>query len=61
MLQKPAPEDRTAIDEAIDRALAVVPLCLDGDLQGAMLKLHTQDKGAERASAASEASPAGKS
>jgi peptidyl-tRNA hydrolase, PTH1 family len=61
VLQKPAPEDRTAIDAAIDRALAVVPLCLTGDLQGAMLKLHTQDKGAERAGAASEAPPAGKS
>ena len=53
VLQKPAAEDRTAIDAAIDRALAVVPLCLAGDLQAAMLKLHTQDK--------SEAPPAGKS
>ena len=61
VLQKPAAEDRTAIDAAIDRALAVVPLCLAGDLQAAMLKLHTQDKGAERAGAASEAPPAGKS
>jgi PTH1 family peptidyl-tRNA hydrolase len=61
VLQKPSVEDRTAIDESIDRAVAVVPLCLAGDLQGAMLKLHTQDKGAERAGAASEAPPAGKS
>ena len=61
VLQKPSADDRTAIDESIDRALAVVPLCLAGDLQGAMLKLHTQDKGAERAGAASEAPPAGKS
>ncbi|HEV8094672.1 MAG TPA: aminoacyl-tRNA hydrolase [Burkholderiales bacterium] len=61
VLQKPSADDRTAIDESIDRALAVVPLCLAGDLQGAMLKLHTQEKGAERAGAASEAPPAGKS
>jgi len=44
VLHKPAPEERTLIDEAIDRALQVVPLCLAGDLQGAMLKLHTQEK-----------------
>jgi PTH1 family peptidyl-tRNA hydrolase len=61
VLQKPSAEDRTAIDESIDRAVAVVPLCLAGDLQGAMLKLHTQDKGAERAAAAPVAPPPGKS
>lgn len=44
VLQKPSPEDRTAIDGAIDSALQVLPLCLAGDLQGAMLKLHTKDK-----------------
>ena len=60
VLQKPSAEDRTAIDESIDRALAVVPLCLAGDLQGAMLKLHTPEKSAERAAAA-PAAPPGKS
>lgn len=44
VLQKPAPEERAAIDEMIERALQVVPMCLAGDLQGAMLKLHTQEK-----------------
>ncbi|MDA8109798.1 MAG: aminoacyl-tRNA hydrolase [Betaproteobacteria bacterium] len=44
VLHKPSPEDRAAIDGAIERALAVLPLCLAGDLQGAMLKLHTKDK-----------------
>jgi PTH1 family peptidyl-tRNA hydrolase len=44
VLGKPSPEDRTAIDGSIERALPVVPLCLAGDLQGAMLKLHTKDK-----------------
>ena len=60
VLQKPSTDDRTAIDESIDRAVAVVPLCLAGDLQGAMLKLHTQEKSAERAAAA-PAAPPGKS
>jgi peptidyl-tRNA hydrolase, PTH1 family len=44
VLQKPSPEDRAAIERAIDSASEVLPLCLAGDLQGAMLKLHTRDK-----------------
>lgn len=44
VLQKPAPDERAAIDGAIDKALAILPLCLAGDLQGAMLKLHTKEK-----------------
>jgi PTH1 family peptidyl-tRNA hydrolase len=41
VLHKPAQEDRAGIDAAIGRALEVLPLVLAGDLQGAMLKLHT--------------------
>ena len=41
VLHKPAQEDRAEIDAAIGRALEVLPLVLAGDLQGAMLKLHT--------------------
>ena len=44
VLQKPTAEERGAIDAAIDKALSVLPLCLAGDLQGAMHKLHTEDK-----------------
>ncbi len=44
VLQKPPPEERAAIESALEAALAVLPLCLAGDLQGAMLKLHTKDK-----------------
>ena len=44
VLQKPSPEDRAGIDRAIASAVEVLPLCLAGDLQGAMLKLHTKDK-----------------
>lgn len=44
VLGKPSAEDRAAIDEAIARSLEVLPLCLEGDLQGAMQKLHTVGK-----------------
>jgi len=44
VLQKPSAEDRAAIDAAIEKALSVLPLCFSGDLQGAMLKLHTEEK-----------------
>jgi len=41
VLHKPSQEDRAAIDDAIGRALGVLPQMLSGDVQGAMLKLHT--------------------
>jgi PTH1 family peptidyl-tRNA hydrolase len=44
VLQKPSPDDRAAIDRAIDKALALLPQMLAGDMQGAMNKLHTEDK-----------------
>ena len=44
VLKKPAPDDREAIERSIDKALEVLPLCMAGDIQGAMLKLHTKDK-----------------
>jgi peptidyl-tRNA hydrolase, PTH1 family len=44
VLNRPAPDERTAIDAAIERALEVMPLVLADDLQGAMLKLHTQEQ-----------------
>ena len=44
VLQKPPAEERAAIDAAVDRALAVLPQILAGDMQGAMNKLHTEDK-----------------
>ena len=42
VLHKPAQEERADIDAAIVRALEVLPPVLAGDLQGAMLKLHTE-------------------
>ena len=44
VLNKPSPEDRAEIDQSIDRALDVLGQCIEGDMQGAMLKLHTKDK-----------------
>ena len=44
VLHRPAAEERAAIDAAIENSIAVLPLCLAGDLQGAMQQLHTQDK-----------------
>lgn len=41
VLHKPSAEDKAAIDEAIGRALEVMPQILSGDLQGAMQKLHS--------------------
>ena len=44
VLHKPSVEEKQAIDASIENALAVLPQCIAGDLQGAMLKLHSQDK-----------------
>ena len=41
VLNKPSAEDREAIDGAIARGVEVLPLCLAGDMQGAMQKLHS--------------------
>jgi PTH1 family peptidyl-tRNA hydrolase len=44
VLHKPSAEDRADIDEAIGRSVEILPLCLAGDLQGAMQKLHSVEK-----------------
>ncbi len=44
VLQKPLAEERDLIDAAIARGIEVLPLCLSGDLEGAMQKLHTVEK-----------------
>ncbi|MGH8692604.1 MAG: aminoacyl-tRNA hydrolase [Burkholderiales bacterium] len=57
VLQKPSADDRAAIDAAIARALEALPLCLAGDMQGAMLKLHTDEKKPEAAPAKAPEKP----
>ena len=44
VLGRPSAQDKAAIDEAIARSIEALPLCLAGDLQGAMQKLHTAEK-----------------
>jgi PTH1 family peptidyl-tRNA hydrolase len=44
VLEKPPAEERAAIEAAIDKALGVLPMMLAGDMQGAMTKLHTEEK-----------------
>ena len=44
VLGKPSAEDRADIDEAIGRSIEILPLCLAGDTQGAMQKLHSVEK-----------------
>ena len=44
VLNRPSAEDRAAIDGAIARSVEILPLCLAGDLQGAMHKLHSYEK-----------------
>jgi PTH1 family peptidyl-tRNA hydrolase len=44
VLEKPPAEEREAIDGAIARTLELLPQMLEGDMQGAMHKLHSQDK-----------------
>lgn len=44
VLGKPSVEDRAEIDEAIGRSIEILPLCLAGDMQGAMQKLHSVEK-----------------
>jgi PTH1 family peptidyl-tRNA hydrolase len=49
VLHKPSVEDKAAIDQAIDRALQVMPELLGGDMQAAIQKLHSgEPKPAEK-------------
>jgi PTH1 family peptidyl-tRNA hydrolase len=48
VLHKPSPEEKEAIDASIGNALALLPQMLAGDMQGAMQKLHSQDKPAPK-------------
>jgi len=44
VLEKPPAEEKAAIDASIQKALEVLPQMLAGDMQGAMNKLHTEEK-----------------
>ncbi len=42
VLSSPSPDDRTAIDGALDRIIEVFPLIASGNMPAAMNKLHTK-------------------
>jgi peptidyl-tRNA hydrolase, PTH1 family len=42
VLKSPPPADREQIEQALDRSLVVAALLLDGNMEAAMLKLHTK-------------------
>ena len=44
VLQRPPAEEKEAIDAVIQKALDIIPMMLAGDMQGAMHKLHTEEK-----------------
>jgi peptidyl-tRNA hydrolase, PTH1 family len=44
VLERPPAEEKSAIDAAIDKSLALLPQLVAGDMQGTMNKLHTEDK-----------------
>jgi hypothetical protein len=57
VLQKPSADERAAIDAAIAKALEVLPLCLSGDMQTAMHKLHTEEEAKKVAEKKAEPPP----
>jgi PTH1 family peptidyl-tRNA hydrolase len=57
VLEKPPAEECEAIEGAIARALELVPQMIEGDLQGAMQKLHTQDKPVQKKAEAPKPEP----
>ncbi len=64
VLGRPSVEDKEAIDGAITRGVEVLPLCLAGDMQGAMQKLHSvveKEKPAEKKKAVEQKPVAQKS
>jgi PTH1 family peptidyl-tRNA hydrolase len=44
VLERPPAEEKSAIDATIEKALALLPQMVAGDMQGAMNKLHTEEK-----------------
>ena len=54
VLHRPDENDRHAIEDAIQRANAAWPLIKEGDMEGAMLKLHTKPAKADKISGKKE-------
>jgi peptidyl-tRNA hydrolase, PTH1 family len=60
VLERAPAEEREAIEAAIEKSLALLPQILAGDLQGAMNKLHTEEKPAAAKEPAKAPKPADK-
>jgi PTH1 family peptidyl-tRNA hydrolase len=58
VLEKPPAEEKAAIEAAIEKSLGVLPQMLAGDMQGAMNKLHTEEKPAAAKKEAAKEAPA---
>jgi len=58
VLEKPPAEEREAIEGAIARALDLMPQMLEGDMQGAMQKLHSADRPVEKKAEERKPAPA---
>jgi len=44
VLERPPAEEKAAIDAVIEKSIGLLPQLLAGDMQGAMAKLHTDEK-----------------
>ncbi len=44
VLHPPRRDERAAIDDEMDRAMAILPDCVAGRMEAAMLKLHTRPR-----------------
>jgi PTH1 family peptidyl-tRNA hydrolase len=60
VLHSPREEERTAIDDAVARAISVWPRLAAGDTERAMHELHTRAKPSEPAAPPAEKAPAGR-
>jgi hypothetical protein len=48
VLHRPDKTDQRAIEDALDRANEAWPMIKEGDMEGAMLKLHTKSAKVEK-------------
>jgi PTH1 family peptidyl-tRNA hydrolase len=58
VLHRPPQEERVDIEASIDRALEILPAVISGDVQGAMLKLHSGPEPVKAEKAPAAAKPA---
>jgi len=57
VLHRPDKNDERAIEDAIQRANEAWPMIKEGDMEGAMLKLHTKEKPVKAATISEKKEP----